>query len=1312
MELSSAEYKGIQAQVKEWLDHPEHELETTFGTIDTTTFLSVAKRLRARGFTSLPQGDALNVMTKENIRFTLSGLGIIQQYCRDDVMAGKPYGAMIKDRAVAIRSVDIDEYGFRLKARREIPMANDDASVKKLLDNWAQVPKAFRMIRRWTFESDGVRVDMSIVRSTKKLPGGGAFKWQKKFRDQEVMQAPPTYEIEVELVRMEGDTEEKATKRLIRGIGEVLRGIQKNVLLIRKSTVAKVLNDYKILTGSDKFRGPAPRTLQKKNFLKDREAGEGNIRDGYNVTDKADGLRCVGFCDGKGELFLIDMSMRNVYRTGLQQPECRVSLIDGEWVTLTKDKKPINQFLAFDIFYAVDKKDVSQFPFQPPAEDQKLQSRYGQMEKWITTWNRAEGAKQIAAGITPAIRLQLSMKEFIFAAPGDERIFRAARRVLDTSRIYYTDGLIFTPNTKPLPASSGATFYDQFKWKPPKDNTVDFLIKFQKVSEASKQDKVTVGVKPGTEETVQYKTLRLFVGSSAVNPRSIVLNQQELPRMDRMARGAEIKGDYKPVLFTPKEFPDSMASYCNMPIFQDPDTGESYVRTHDSEEPILDKTIVEMSYDPKQPPGWRWNPLRVRNDKTERFQSGVLGRTLNSEKVAEDVWDSIYDPITTHMIKSGGAEPNEEEQEELMRGMDGETTKAYYDRKKAPTQDHLLTRTMRDFHNRFVKERILYRIGLNGTGKTLLDMACGVGADLGIWIRYKVGFVLGVDYSGPNITGERDGIYRRYMERLATAGKESVAPMVFAIGNSVKNYVTGEAGTTPEEQNILRSVLGRVRPTGPLPSYIEAVGASRLKTKADCMSCMFAIHYFFETRETFSGFLKNVAENLKVGGYFIGCCFDGKKIFDLLRATPTGNSKVGIEKESILWSITKEYEEDELPTGEESFGLPINVNFVTIGTDQREYLVNFETLKEGMASVGCELMSAEKLAPFKMPASSELFGPTWEMAGKAGQKFPMPEAVKQFSFLNRWFVFQRKQEVGDSQGQLSGLATMKRQVDQYMDYTHPSEMDSTPPYANYTPPQSLDKDTANTVIPTTTTPTVAATTTTGRTPTEVQRTIPVARGVASPEAQTYTVGELFQFYSAAADKDILGIGDRGAGKWLSPTAPFPIEDPMVADVKYPSLNHYLAAMKYRVASNTPDIATTVFSREGTIHQKFLLIRTNESDGGTKPIPAKRDEQLLKEEDNAIKDEIRPSAFKRYRSTFDEALWASKKDEVLKEGLRQRWETDARFRKIVEAARDKGKTLLYYAPGANSSNMGGVHRSTGIIEGENRIGKYIMELAGF
>jgi hypothetical protein len=108
----------------------------------------------------------------------------------------------------------------------------------------------------------------------------------------------------------------------------------------------------------------------------------------------------------------------------------------------------------------------------------------------------------------------------------------------------------------------------------------------------------------------------------------------------------------------------------------------------------------------------------------------------------------------------------------------------------------------------------------------------------------------------------------------------------------------------------------------------------------------------------------------------------------------------------------------------------------------------------------------------------------------------------------------------------------------------------------------------------------------------------------------------------------------------------------------------------------------------------------------------REKELEKLEMAAVKEASRPSAFKKYKAVFDEAKWASKKDEVLREGLRQRWETDARFRKIVEAARDKGKTLLYYTPGANSSNMGGVRKNTGLIEGENKIGAIIMELAGF
>lgn len=1277
MELYSAEAKSIETQIQEWLQHPEYELETTFGakgTVDATTFLTVAKRLRAKGYTSLPQEDRLTVTTRDHVRFTLSSLGIIQQYCRDDMMNGKPFVAMIKDRTAVQANVDLDEYGVRIKTRRELPMASDDAEVKKLFEQWPRVQKAFRMIRRWSFDGDGIRIDMSIVRSTKK-DLRGEYRWQRRFRDQEVMQATPTYEIEVELLRKEGDTAATALKRLVRGVGEVLRGIQKNSILIRQSVKTRVLAQYRELVGSDRFRGPAPRTLQKKNFLKEKEDGEANLRDGYNVTDKADGLRCLAYCDGRGELFLIDMGM-NVYRTGLKQPECRMSLLDGEWVTLTADRRPIQQYLAFDIFLAVDKTDVSQLPFQSPNAERPQEGRHGQLEKWMQTWNKGDGPAKVATGLTPQTQLQVSMKSFLFARAGDESIFRAAGRVLDTARIYYTDGLIFTPNALPLPAAAGATFFEQFKWKPPKDNTVDFLVTIEKQPESKHADKITVGVHPDSGETVTYKTVRLFVGSSSENPRDVILNMLELPKKDRMVRGGQ-KGVYKPALFTPKEFPDPMASTCYLAVQTDPDTGETYVMTEDTEEPIQDRTIVEMAYDPAAAAGWRWRPLRVRMDKTERLQSGTYSRTLNSDKVAEDVWNSIYDPISLHMIRSGAEQPSDEEQLELMKASTGSeaVSKKYYDR-KAPVQDQMIVRGLRDFHNQWIKEKILYRAGLSGGGKTLIDVACGRGADLQKWRRAGAAFVLGADYSGENIRGEKDGAYRRYMDTLVNAGsREAVAPMIFVIADSSKTFVTGDAGVTDEEKNILRSVLGRVRPTGPVPAFVEKEGAGRLKVGADCMSCMFALHYFFETPDTFRGFIKNIADNLKVGGHFIGCCFDGEAVFNLLRPVPKGGQRGGMEKGANLWTITKQYDEDDLVLGDESLGLAVDVEFITIGTTHREYLVHFPTLVEAMKGIGCELMGAEDLKKVGLAHSTAMFKTSWDMAAKAGKKYLMTDSVQQFSFLNRWFVFKRTSAAGPLDETKSGLASVKA---------------AAAAAASVAPEAVPEEETTAAVNAVAAAPPAAVT----------------------ADKRTYAVGEVFQFFSEAAEKDVLRIKDPGAARWLAPSSLFPIEDPYDPATVYPSMEHYLAAMRYRVASNKPELAGTIFGREGTIHQEIERQRTLLTEGGKKQLTDAEARDLRKEELTKVRDATKPAAVRKYKAVIDEAKWATKKDEVLRAGLTQRWERDARFRKIVEAARDQGKTLLYYTPGANSSNMGGVRKADGTIQGENKIGQILMELAGF
>lgn len=1347
MELYSAEADSIKKLISEWLASSDQELEMTFGLggVDITTFLSVAKRLRARGFHATAQDDRMTISTPQHIRFTLLGLGTIQSYCQDDILAGKPFVAMIKDRTLPEANVDLDDYDTRIKVRRELGLANDDVKIKELFTTWKQERKAFRVIRRWSFESEGLVIDMSIVRSTQRDKSGN-YRWQRSFKDQDVMVATPQYEIEVELKRVANDTVESALKRLIRGAGEVLRGIQKNTFLLRKSVRDKALRGYKELTGLDKFRGVAPITLEMEGFSKEREAGRPNIRDGYNVTDKADGLRVMAFCDGKGELFLFDMAL-NVYRTCLINPACRYSLLDGEWISQSKMNTPLHQLLLFDIYIDAEKKDVTQLPFYTKDTEE---CRYSKMSKWVTRWN---DGTVVLPGVTAATKLQVVMKTFHFAEKGDTGIFIAAGRSLDARSVYNTDGLIFTPNDKPLPEKAGVGFLEQFKWKPSEDNTIDFLVTFEKFTD-SREDRLTVGVKPDTGETVAYKTLRLFVGSSTdaayENPRDAILEERGVG----VARGKMGgKMEYRPVPFNPKEYPDTMASICYLEMHKDESTGEEYVMTEKTQEPIQDKSIVEMRYDPTEPPGWRWKPLRVRMDKTERLQRGILGRTLNSDKVAESVWNSIHEPITASMIRTGNEQPAETEIAALSKTVEGrEAVARRYFERKAPAQDLLKVRGLRDFHNKWIKERILYRAGLHEPGKVVLDLAVGKAADLQRWRRAGIRFAFGTDIAGENITDPQNGAYRRYLDTVVRAGREPIPPMIFVIADSSKRLVDGTAGATEQEKDILRSVFGRVRPAAAVPAFVEREGVGKLADGADCITVMFSLHYFFERKDIFDGFLRNVSDALKVGGYFIGCCFDGDKVFDLLRGVEKGLSKSGIDGESLLWTITKQYDDDDIPEGDDAFGMAIDVEFISIGTEHREYLVPFRLLKSKMESIGCELLTPEECKAVGLVESSNLFGASYDMAKRAAQNYPMTDAVKQFSFLNRWFVFRRKaaaaeveeEAVAARPGALeapvaaavvaaankpgaAGVAAAVAPPAKNQPVTAakaavptaevPAAVSAPAPEAPATEKKKIRFVSAlknGSPAPAVPTASVAAGQGTGSAAAAAVaavRTLPVAPAEGAAPERPYSLSEVFQFYARAALQDKLKIGDKGAGRWLAPSAPFPIEDPEDTSVLYPSLEHYIAGMMYKKATDKPELAVTLFSRDGSIHQQFLRQRLEESEGG-RAIPEDRDYELLELETKEVKAAIRESAMRRYGATFKPEVWATVKDQILRDGLKQRWMKDERLRKILTAVRAQNKILLYYTPGAANVNLGGVRRDDGKIEGNNKIGRILMEFANF
>ena len=211
----------------------------------------------------------------------------------------------------------------------------------------------------------------------------------------------------------------------------------------------------------------------------------------------------------------------------------------------------------------------------------------------------------------------------------------------------------------------------------------------------------------------------------------------------------------------------------------------------------------------------------------------------------------------------------------------------------------------------------------------------------------------------------------------------------------------------------------------------------------------------------------------------------------------------------------------------------------------------------------------------------------------------------------------------------------------------------------------------------------------------------------------YSPSEVLQFYQESPAIDRLKISDKLALRHIAPGTPFIVTDPITPTETYPSIEHFMGAMRYKVASDKPGLAQALFSPTGRIHQKFLRQRDSEKGvgAGAKQLSDDRDAELLTEELKEVHTEMRLTGMKKNAAKFDEAKWNGVKDDLLKEAVRQRYSKDARFRTILEAAKQQGKTLLFYTGSANSE-YGGKQTKEKYIEGENKLGKAMMEIAGF
>lgn len=1055
------------------------ELEVRFGTnpkvakpINKMGYDNVVKQLYACGFT--PENSRGNQILRiqneyvdnrtgatkmSNIRAEIVGTDLIQEYCRTNNLQkviDMPSTLFNKikftqkmsasdSKGEYIRKLDMEDFNFRVSYQTEQDFNIQSGVGRNIISKWVDSKKLFRSMNRVRFYHNEYPIfaDLSIVKGSKRMNRIPVP--QYTIQEAEVFSGQESYEVELEIDNSKVgmgtvyDNTASLMNDLRKCIRIILSGLQESKYPISYSEQEHVLHSYmRMIRGEDyqvkrvypkDFIGPGSFTLQLENIIAPIEDSTiVNIRNNYCVTEKADGDRKLLYISNNGKIYLIDTNM-NVIFTGSKTNEKTIfnSLLDGEHIREDKHGKYLNLFAGFDLYY-VNGKSVREFPFINYLLQDEIEE--GQEEGEIVSKKfRLELLSELIELLKPISILETSSTDEVEpkenkrsndlivkckgfnAASEYGNIFAACSKKLsdinDGLFEYNTDGLIFTPMDLPaggnnVNQSAGplykSTWEKSFKWKPAEFNTIDFLVSVKK--DKTGRDEVHHIFQEGrnlegNQEVIQYKTLILRCGFDEkkhgyLNPCQDILNDK-LPTPDDL----DNNDTYKPVPFQPTSPYDETAHLCN--IILKGDETNMYMMTEENEY-FEDDMIVEFKYIMDNVDGWKWVPLRVRYDKTSELRAGMKNYG-NAYHVANNNWHSIHQPITETMISTGENLPEYEPNDDV-----------YYNR----SSDETSTQGLRDFHNLVVKKNLI--MGVSERDDTLIDYAVGKAGDMAKWIRSKLKFVLGVDVSPDNIHNQVDGACSRFIR--ANKKYTKMPKALFVTGDSSRNVRNGDAVDTDKDKQIIKAVFGN----GPKDISLLGKGVYNqygvAETGFNVSSCQFAIHYFFKNKTTFHNFIRNVAECTKINGYFIGTCYDGKQVFNLLENKNKNEGIAILKNERKIYEITKMYDKTGFPDDEMSLDYAINVYQESINKVFREYLVNFDYLIRIMDDYGFVLVTKEEATSMGLPDGTGLFSELYSAMEQEIQQYPnrkndygkapyMSPEEKQISFMNRYFAFKK-----------------------------------------------------------------------------------------------------------------------------------------------------------------------------------------------------------------------------------------------------------------------------------------------------------------
>jgi hypothetical protein len=1010
--MSKSDQKTLNGLLQLYLEkitepNKHYELEVKFGTrnikkIDNLDFIRVLKKIKSLGFTSdNEEGNYLLRIQQEEksrlskIRTEVTGIDNIKTYCQEDSIENIDDQFITYERKKSCQNnagevilpVNKDEFNLRVSLSNETILKKDNVDVLELEKTAQTSKKLFRFIHRTTFTKDDLpyKIDMSVVKtnklSFKKIPI-----LTTKFIDANIFNNIEKYEIEIEFDQTKINKKidlVNLSKHLNKSIIVILGGLQNTNYPIPYTKQEDVLNKYKGLfskkpgeiTNRD-FLGPSSLTLQMENLVKENPF---NILENYSVTDKADGDRKLLFIDDECKIYLIDTNM-NVEFTGCKlnnanKEAYKNTIIDGEHILHNKHKKYINLYAAFDIYY-LNGKLLMNNHFIDDKDD-----------------NRLTLLKQTIANISfdsitnKSLVFKIECKKF-YTDDSHNTIFDACKVLFDKTNkgnfIYNTDGLIFTPTLlgvgcsfdKDKSVQRKVTWDRSFKWKPASHNTIDFLVKTVKTD--NKKDFIGNKLNARNKTVMinsieQFKKINLYVGFNQgkhgfMDPVTAMFENHITRREDMR---------YKAALFYPSNPYDDKAHICHQLLKTD-QFGENQMMTAENEV-FTDDMIVEFSYKDSENVYERWRPLRVRYDKTMEYKR-KKNNFGNAFHVANTNWKSIHYPITEEILSS-----NDEKQ---LSDIDD----IYYNKERNKKS---LTINLRKFHNTTIKKQLISLVSKKSD--TLIDYAVGKGGDLQKWILSKLSFVLGIDVSVDNIENKHDGACARYLNLLKE--KREVPRCIFVVGNTELNIKTTEGIVKEKNKEVIKLLFGKINKVKLLPNNTLAL-KNKVSNGFNVSSCQFALHYFFKNKKTLEGFLRNVTECTKLGGYFIGTCFNGKKIFDMLKEVKKDDSVKIFKHKKKIFEIIKKYDESYFENDISSLGYEIEIFQETINKYFNEYLVNYEFLERVMnlyGFIGIEENEFKDKKFKKYGSFEDLYD----------NKANLSKEEKKISFLNNYFVFKK-----------------------------------------------------------------------------------------------------------------------------------------------------------------------------------------------------------------------------------------------------------------------------------------------------------------